>query len=831
MGNIKTLVLAIALISALLLFSFLILTFMQPSGVPEKGPVFRIENDAVKADLIKRGLIEEYPNGTRVIHLKGVEELIKKGVYRINPDGVLERKIIGNYEELIGNIKLLISERLTEEKDGAHIFLNLATERIYPCCNFQINSDVKIQGNTIIVEVKNIFVPRIGEAAEGPAKYSKDLGKIEGDYQLILRHKTKEDKYNLKITKDKIEINPIIPTFTVFNQSNILFRVPENVIWIDCEHYDRVGCKENQEYIKICDQFFKEPLISNLQPFEPEEGEYAVKWFNKGHKHFKFFGNISDLRELVESYAIYTSRDISDKERCLLLSIRTWKGDFFYTWDYTWERKTAPLRENRQPTVEKIAMWQNGEEKNIDPESSEYNEIGNILIQTLHKLDLQAVCAFTEERVHQEIKRNDKVVEITFKQANDFPIRQWLEPEGRYNVLKNVKSAIFILEDNLGEGLEGFILVGSEREDRDERCSWKVTEEDMEKLGPCEGIVGYVFSEDHGCIAVSGCKYRHIEDIVPFNSKEECELACGRIMWGCWAIRQKDSNELDKNWIEGINRILAEMKSKEIATKDKIIVGIEAGPIAIECFNKSYLIETSDYIIDGTVEKVDEKADMEKGIYSYVYLTIDGYFKGKPLLVKEKVADMLQINVSVRTPYNFTSYEGKKVRIYLRKWSEGDIRVFCGHYGIEEILEPTKEVPTMTDSPHLNLTPQPGEYFTYRGNKSKILLNDSRLKYCFLELKDICPPNAANVGDLGIVIAGTIKNEYGRDYYICMAAHAFNSEGEQIGGSIDPGPVCGMIAPCVKCGQTGNFELHLKYREDIERIELFVGCVSEIPPP
>jgi hypothetical protein len=64
-----------------------------------------------------------------------------------------------------------------------------------------------------------------------------------------------------------------------------------------------------------------------------------------------------------------------------------------------------------------------------------------------------------------------------------------------------------------------------------------------------------------------------------------------------------------------------------------------------------------------------------------------------------------------------------------------------------------------------------------------------------------------------------------------MAAHAFNSEGEQIGHSIDPGPVCGMIAPCVKCGQTGNFELHLKYREDIERIELFVGCVSEIPPP
>jgi hypothetical protein len=150
---------------------------------------------------------------------------------------------------------------------------------------------------------------------------------------------------------------------------------------------------------------------------------------------------------------------------------------------------------------------------------------------------------------------------------------------------------------------------------------------------------------------------------------------------------------------------------------------------------------------------------------------------------------------------------------------------------IEVLPEWDKEVPTMMDIPHLNLTPQPGEYFTYRGNKSKILLNDSRLKYCFLELKDICPPDAATVGDPGIVITGTIKNEYDRDYFVCMAAHAFNSEGERIGGSIDPGPICGVIAPYVKCGQTGNFELHLKYREDIERIELFVGCVSEIPPP
>jgi len=86
---------AITVISALLaafLFSFLILIYTQLPGVPEKRPVFRIEDETVKEDLIRRGLMEEYPNGTRYVNLGGIEELIKKGVYayRINANGTIE---------------------------------------------------------------------------------------------------------------------------------------------------------------------------------------------------------------------------------------------------------------------------------------------------------------------------------------------------------------------------------------------------------------------------------------------------------------------------------------------------------------------------------------------------------------------------------------------------------------------------------------------------------------------------------------------------------------------------------------------------------------------
>ena len=130
----------------------------------------------------------------------------------------------------------------------------------------------------------------------------------------------------------------------------------------------------------------------------------------------------------------------------------------------------------------------------------------------------------------------------------------------------------------------------------------------------------------------------------------------------------------------------------------------------------------------------------------------------------------------------------------------------------------------------LQLTPQPGEYFTSEGNKSKLLLTDSNLKYCYLSEKDICLPNAANVGDLGIVINGTIKNEYDRDYYILMSARIFNPEGELIGGITDYGPICGTIVLYIKSGQIDTFELHLKYREDIEQI-VICASVYEQPPP
>ena len=175
------------------------------------------------------------------------------------------------------------------------------------------------------------------------------------------------------------------------------------------------------------------------------------------------------------------------------------REDCYYkiSWQST---KIEPTKE----LVEKIIIYENSKQKVIDIESQDGKGLASSLTRKLHELNLQATCILIEEDI-QKIKQNDRVAELNFKRPIDITISQWTEPEERYHIpvdekgyriLENVKTAIFILEDNLDEGSEGDILVGFEFE--------------------------------------------------------------GKMSYGCWAINIKEEGkpELDKSWIDGVNRLM-----------------------------------------------------------------------------------------------------------------------------------------------------------------------------------------------------------------------------------------------------------------------------------
>jgi hypothetical protein len=112
-----------------------------------------------------------------------------------------------------------------------------------------------------------------------------------------------------------------------------------------------------------------------------------------------------------------------------------------------------------------------------------------------------------------------------------------------------------------------------------------------------------------------------------------------------------------------------------------------AAMLIAECADKSYITQTADYIIEGTVEKVESRWNQERtGIFTYTELAIEKYVKGAPF-----AENKLQIVTPGGTVGEISQWvedqpifhEGKGVRIYFEEVS-GEFFIICGQFGVEE---------------------------------------------------------------------------------------------------------------------------------------------------
>ncbi len=106
-----------------------------------------------------------------------------------------------------------------------------------------------------------------------------------------------------------------------------------------------------------------------------------------------------------------------------------------------------------------------------------------------------------------------------------------------------------------------------------------------------------------------------------------------------------------------------------------------AGMLIKECSDKSYITQTADYIVEGTVEKVESRWNEGRtGIFTYTDLRIENYVKGAPF-----AENKLQIVTPGGTVGEITQavedqpifHEGKKVRIYFQEVN-GEFSIVCG---------------------------------------------------------------------------------------------------------------------------------------------------------
>mgnify|MGYP000132523797 CR=1 FL=1 len=134
-------------------------------------------------------------------------------------------------------------------------------------------------------------------------------------------------------------------------------------------------------------------------------------------------------------------------------------------------------------------------------------------------------------------------------------------------------------------------------------------------------------------------------------------------------------------------------------------------------------------------------------------------------------------------------------------------------------------------------SPKGGEYLYFRGGeKTKVFLIDSNMRYGTYDEDIFLPPwpeYSAKKGDPCVIINGTIRNEYDKDYFICLTADIYNVKGEKVGTVITNATKPFFTVVYSKSNGISPFEIHIKYdKKDIIGYDIFVAFEpSEIPPP
>ena len=111
-----------------------------------------------------------------------------------------------------------------------------------------------------------------------------------------------------------------------------------------------------------------------------------------------------------------------------------------------------------------------------------------------------------------------------------------------------------------------------------------------------------------------------------------------------------------------------------------------AGMLIKECTDKSYITQTADYIVEGTVEKVESQWNESRtSIFTYTDLKIENYVKGAPfaennLQIVTPGGTVGEISQWVEDQPIF--HEGKKVRIYFQEVN-GEFFIVCSQFGVE----------------------------------------------------------------------------------------------------------------------------------------------------
>jgi hypothetical protein len=172
---------------------------------------------------------------------------------------------------------------LSFEESGGDIALDIWTERIYGCYNYEVVADLAVRGSAIKISIEGVYQPQFCQDALGPARQEVKLGQLDGAHNLVFIYQGLRDRYRLAVSSERITITPKRVGFTRPIYETWL-RLPQDAIWIVAEAStltaertptvpDRAVCTAEAS------RFFSGLEEMGAERFNPQEGIYSNSRF------------------------------------------------------------------------------------------------------------------------------------------------------------------------------------------------------------------------------------------------------------------------------------------------------------------------------------------------------------------------------------------------------------------------------------------------------------------------------------------------------------------------------------------------------------------------
>ncbi len=119
------------------------------------------------------------------------------------------------------------------------------------------------------------------------------------------------------------------------------------------------------------------------------------------------------------------------------------------------------------------------------------------------------------------------------------------------------------------------------------------------------------------------------------------------------------------------------------------------------------------------------------------------------------------------------------------------------------------------------------------GSLSKIYLVNSRAEYGNYDHDIRSPPLTIKQGEPCVVVTGTIRSDYDRDYWMGLKVQLYNVSGYKVGTVTDlTVPFKDVIIVNTKSNVTRSFEIYVKYdNKDVSRYDIYLGNNQPMTKP